>query len=162
MAAGPMHGAIFQSAKQLPRAGRACSAGNETLICGGEAAAAKPCFSVAAISRVPDPRGTHTAGTESMGRSASRTAEKSVGKAVNYTRQRWNRLCRYTHNGLVENLIRPIALGRKNYLCAGSHAGARNLAVFYSLIPTSPFWICTLYFNMYQKDIPPPFLALQI
>ena len=62
----------------LPRTGRACSARSGALICGGEAAAAKPCFGIAAISRASDPRGTHIAGTENMARSASRTAEKSV------------------------------------------------------------------------------------
>jgi len=37
-------------------------------------------------------------------------------------------------NNLVENSIRPIALGRKNYLFAGSHQAARNAATFYSLL----------------------------
>ena len=49
--------------------------------------------------------------------------------AVCYTMNRWEQLMRFTENGtveidnnLVENRIRPIALGRKNYLFAGSHA----------------------------------------
>lgn len=33
---------------------------------------------------------------------------------------------------LIENKIRPIALGRKNYLFAGSHPGAERSAMFYS------------------------------
>lgn len=37
-------------------------------------------------------------------------------------------------NNLVENLIRPVALGRKNYLFAGSHAGAKRAATVYSLL----------------------------
>jgi len=35
---------------------------------------------------------------------------------------------------LVENLIRPVALGRKNYLFAGSHKAARRAAMVYSLL----------------------------
>jgi hypothetical protein len=37
-------------------------------------------------------------------------------------------------NNLVENAIRPIAIGRKNYLFAGSHAGAQRAAMTYSLL----------------------------
>ena len=33
---------------------------------------------------------------------------------------------------LVENSIRPLALGRKNYLFAGSHDAAQNIAMMYS------------------------------
>lgn len=39
-------------------------------------------------------------------------------------------------NNAIERQIRPIALGRKNYLFAGSHDGARRAAVFYSLLAT--------------------------
>ena len=35
-------------------------------------------------------------------------------------------------NNLTENAIRPLALGRKNYLFAGSHKAAENYAMFYS------------------------------
>jgi len=55
--------------------------------------------------------------------------------------RRWEKLCRYTEDGrieidtnLVENAIRPIALGRKNYLFAGSHNAAQRAAVIYSLL----------------------------
>ena len=34
----------------------------------------------------------------------------------------------------AENAIRPIALGRKNYLFAGSEAGGQNLAILLSLV----------------------------
>ena len=39
-------------------------------------------------------------------------------------------------NNLVENAIRPIAIGRKNYLFAGSHQAAQNAAMIYSLLGT--------------------------
>jgi transposase len=64
----------------------------------------------------------------------------TIGKAIHYSLQRWEKLCRYTsHGGLlidnnkIENQIRPLALGRKNYLFAGSHRGAQNAAILYSL-----------------------------
>jgi len=65
------------------------------------------------------------------------------GKAVNYSLARWKKLERYCDDGrieidnnLVENAIRPIALGRKNYLFAGSHDAAQRAAVIYSLLAT--------------------------
>jgi transposase len=64
-------------------------------------------------------------------------------KAINYTYKRWNGLSKYCEDGrleidnnLVENTIRPLALGRKNYLFAGSDQGAINLAICYSLVNT--------------------------
>lgn len=63
-----------------------------------------------------------------------------IGLAVNYTLNLWSRLVKYTDDGkyeidnnLVENTIRPIALGRKNYLFAGSHEAAQRAAIMYSL-----------------------------
>lgn len=67
----------------------------------------------------------------------------NLGKAIAYTLKRWTGLCEYLKNGdllidnnLVENAIRPLALGRKNYLFAGSHDGARRAAMFYSFFGT--------------------------
>jgi len=37
-------------------------------------------------------------------------------------------------NNLIENAIRPLALGRKNYLFAGSHRAAQNAAMIYSFL----------------------------
>jgi transposase len=63
--------------------------------------------------------------------------------AVRYSLERWEKLCVYTTNGnlqidnnLLENSIRPIALGRKNYLFAGSHEAAQRSAMFYSFFYT--------------------------
>ena len=61
------------------------------------------------------------------------------GKAIFYLLQRREKLLAYTHDGrlqidnnLVENSIRPLALGRKNYLFAGSHDAAQRIAMMYS------------------------------
>jgi hypothetical protein len=37
-------------------------------------------------------------------------------------------------SNLVENSIRSLALGRKNYLFAGSHEAAKDIAMFYSFV----------------------------
>jgi len=69
--------------------------------------------------------------------------KSAIGLAVNYTLGLWTRLKKYVDDGhlqidnnLVENSIRPVALGRKNYLFAGSHDGAQRAAVVYSLMAT--------------------------
>jgi hypothetical protein len=62
-----------------------------------------------------------------------------IGKAITYTTNLWSSLQNYLYDGnlqidnnLIENKIRPIALGRKNYLFAGSHNGADRSAMFFS------------------------------
>jgi len=69
--------------------------------------------------------------------------KSAIGSAISYTLTLWPRLKRYTENGsfqidnnLIENSIRPVALGRKNYLFAGSHDAAQQAAVIYSLLAT--------------------------
>lgn len=69
------------------------------------------------------------------------TPKSPIGKAINYMKVRWEKLNRFTEiealeidNNLVENAIRPVALGRKNYLFAGSHDAAKRGAIIYSLI----------------------------
>jgi transposase len=71
------------------------------------------------------------------------TPQSPIGKAIAYALTRWDKLCIYAHNGQleidnnpVENAIRPVALGRKNYLFAGSHDAAQRAAIIYSLIAT--------------------------
>ena len=65
------------------------------------------------------------------------------GIAVRYMLGRWAKLTRYLEEGrveidnnLIENGLRPLALGRKNYLFAGSHEAAQRAAVVYSLLGT--------------------------
>lgn len=66
--------------------------------------------------------------------------KSQIGKAMAYAYARWDALSAYLYDGnlfidnnLVENAIRPIALGRKNYLFAGSHEAAQRSAMIYSL-----------------------------
>lgn len=76
--------------------------------------------------------------------SASTVPPKSpIGEAIGYTLRHWTELTKYIDNGeveidnnIVENLIRPFALGRKNWLFCGSPEGAEAGAVIYSLIQT--------------------------
>ncbi len=66
-----------------------------------------------------------------------------MGKAVTYALNYWHKLDTYLldgkleiDNNRIENKIRPVALGRKNWLFAGSQAGAERAALFYSLFGT--------------------------
>ena len=66
-----------------------------------------------------------------------------IGKAITYAYTRWDNMMRYLDDGrllldnnLAENEIRPITLGRKNYLFCGNHEAARNMAVVCSLLAT--------------------------
>ena len=65
--------------------------------------------------------------------------KSAIGKAIGYALKLWDKLKRYTMDGrykidnnLVENIIRPLALGRKNYLFSGSHKAAQKAAILYS------------------------------
>jgi transposase len=71
------------------------------------------------------------------------TPQSPIGKAFAYCANRWVSLQNYLTDGmleidsnLVENTIRPLALGRKNYLFAGSHDAAKDIAMFYSFFAT--------------------------
>jgi transposase len=62
-----------------------------------------------------------------------------IGKALLYAKNELPNLLAYLYDGrieidnnLIENAIRPLALGRKNYLFAGSHQGAQRAAMMYS------------------------------
>ena len=66
-----------------------------------------------------------------------------IGQAIAYSLPRWNKLSTYASdpilnidNNPVENAIRPVAIGRKNYLFAGSHDAAQRAAMVYSLFAT--------------------------
>ena len=69
--------------------------------------------------------------------------KNKIGEAIAYTLNHWEQLNRFLEDGrlpidnnLVENAIRPVALGRKNWLFAGSEGGAKRMAIIYSLVAT--------------------------
>lgn len=65
--------------------------------------------------------------------------KSQIGLAMRYSIDRWSELSVYLFDGeleidnnLVENAIRPVALGRKNYLFSGSHDAAQRAAMMYT------------------------------
>src|SRR5664279_3935054 len=61
--------------------------------------------------------------------------KSAIGKALGYSISRWPELMLYATDGElnidnnpVENQVRPVAIGRKNYLFAGSHEAAQRSA----------------------------------
>ena len=72
------------------------------------------------------------------------SAKSSLAQAIGYTLPRWAALTRYLADGhleidnnAAERSLRTVALGRKNYLFAGSDAGGERAALIYSLIGTA-------------------------
>jgi len=70
--------------------------------------------------------------------------KSELASAFRYASSRWDALTRYLDDGRLEisnnaaeNAIRPVAIGRKNYLFAGSDAGGARAAAFYTLIQTA-------------------------
>lgn len=66
-----------------------------------------------------------------------------IGKAISYAYGIYQRLARYVldgryriDNNLAENAVRPMALGRKNYLFCLNHQAAQRTAMIYSLLGT--------------------------
>lgn len=64
-----------------------------------------------------------------------------IGKAIAYNLSLWDKLVVYLQDGrlqpdnnAVENSVRPSAIGRRNYLFAGSHEGAKRAAMLYSFM----------------------------
>ena len=71
------------------------------------------------------------------------TPKSPMGKAMTYLQNQWKNLTTIfldgrllIDNNLIENKIRPLALGRKNYLFAGSHEAAQRIAMMYSFMAT--------------------------
>lgn len=67
-----------------------------------------------------------------------------AGKAINYAYNEWEYLEKYTRdpkynisNILIENAVRPFAIGRKNWLFCASTDGAKASAMYYSIIETA-------------------------
>jgi transposase len=88
--------------------------------------------------------------------------KSTIKKAIDYNLNLWHRLIVYVNNAdfeidnnLIENSIRPLALGRKNYLFAGSENSANKIAVMYSLFASckannvNPYkWLCFVLENI--------------
>ena len=69
------------------------------------------------------------------------TPKSPIGKAFTYAQNQWPTLMTFFADGRllidnnhIENKIRPLALGRKNYLFAGSHQAAQRAAMIYSFM----------------------------
>ena len=86
-----------------------------------------------------------------------------IGKAITYAYTRWDNMMHYLNDGrlmldnnLAENEIRPITLGRKNYLFCGNHEAAGNMAVICSLLATCKAHDVNprLYLNSIIADMP--------
>ena len=74
---------------------------------------------------------------------AAVSGKSTIAGAIRYALSRWDGLVRFLDDGrieidsnVVERAIRPIALGRKNHLFAGSDGGGEHWAVIASLIET--------------------------
>jgi transposase len=72
------------------------------------------------------------------------SAKSDLAGAIKYALVRWPALTRYRDDGRIEidnnsaeRSIRPVVLGRRNYLFAGSDAGGERAACIYSLIGTA-------------------------
>jgi transposase len=77
------------------------------------------------------------------GRLATVSGKSTIAAAIRYALSRWDGLVRFLDDGcididsnVVERSIRPIALGRKNHLFAGSDGGGEHWAVIASLVET--------------------------
>ena len=72
------------------------------------------------------------------------SAKSELAGAIKYALVRWTALTRYRDDGRIEidnnsaeRAIRPLVLGRRNYLFAGSDRGGERAANIYSLIGTA-------------------------
>jgi hypothetical protein len=89
------------------------------------------------------PSGPACPGEVATGRSLV-LPKSPMGMAINYCLGNWQALTRYTGDGDLdidnnasERDLRPVVVGRKNYLFLGSDNGGRTAAVLYSLIATA-------------------------
>jgi len=87
-----------------------------------------------------------------------------IAQAMAYFLPRWEKLCIYTtderlniNNNLVGNAIRPVAVGRKNYLFADNHEAAQRAVMVYSLRATCKlrdinpyYWLTDVLENMHR------------
>lgn len=80
-----------------------------------------------------------------LGETLTKISKRSaLAEAIRYALTRWPALTRYAADGRIEidnnaaeRALRTVAIGRKNYLFAGSDAGGERAAAIYSLIGTA-------------------------
>lgn len=67
-----------------------------------------------------------------------------LAEAIDYVLNRWDAFVRYTSDGkiqidnnLIERLLRPVAVGRKNFLFFGSEKGGKTAATPYTLVQSA-------------------------
>ena len=97
-----------------------------------------------------------------------RTLPKAkLAEAIGYTLRQWVEVerifadgCYELDNNPIEREMRPIAIGRKNYMFAGSHEGARRAAIIYSLLGTARLhkvnpieWLQYVFTNMRECSV---------
>ena len=77
-------------------------------------------------------------------RKSTLSRHNDVAKAMDYMLTRWPSFTRFLNDGRIclsnnaaERAIRSLALGRSNWLFAGSDRGGQRAAVMYSLITTA-------------------------
>ena len=70
--------------------------------------------------------------------------KSGLGGAVGYALNHWTALCRFLENGLTgidnnaaERALRPLTLGRKNWLHLGSRRGGQTAAVLFTLVQSA-------------------------
>jgi transposase len=68
----------------------------------------------------------------------------SLAEAIDYVLNRWDAFVRYTQDGripidnnVIERLLRPVAIGRKNFLFFGSERGGKTAATLYTLVQSA-------------------------
>jgi transposase len=68
----------------------------------------------------------------------------SLADAIDYVLNRWDAFVRYTQDGrisidnnVIERLLRPVAIGRKNFLFFGSEKGGKTAATLYTLVQSA-------------------------
>jgi len=84
--------------------------------------------------------------------------QSPIRQAINYTINGWEALCRYTEDGdfsidnnVAERLMRPIAIGRKNWLFFGSDNGGRTAAILFTITQSAKRHDLNAY--VYLRDV---------
>lgn len=94
-------------------------------------------FEIRSLHTVPE---MNAFGEWLLKESKSALPQSPIGKAIAYALNQWSRFQPFMtdkrvelSNILIENAIRPVALGRKNYMFKGSHEAAQRGAIIYSI-----------------------------